>query len=64
MSSLREAVINVEEVRVLVGRFLNVRGDVEKLKQLSKEVAQDLFEVRYLVWDSSSMSNGTVTYLG
>ena len=64
MSSLREAVINVEEVRVLVGRFLNVRGDVEKFKQLSKEVAQDLFEVRYLVWDSSSMSNGTVTYLG
>ena len=64
MSSLREAVINVEEVRVLVGRFLNVRGDVEKLKQLSKEVAQDLSEVRYPIWDSNSTSSGTVTYLG
>ena len=64
MSSLREAVINVEEVRVLVGRFLNVRGDVEKLKQLSKEVARDLFEVRYPVWNSNSTSSGTVTYLG
>ena len=64
MSSLREAVINVEEVRVLVGRFLNVRGDVEKLKQLSKEVARDLFEVRYPVWNSDSTSSGTVTYLG
>ena len=64
MSSLREAVINVEEVRVLVGRFLNVRGDVEKFKQLSKEVARDLFEVRYPVWNSDSTSSGTVTYLG
>ena len=64
MSSLREAVINVEEIRVLVGRFLNVRGDVEKLKQLSKEVARDLFEVRYPVWNSDSTSSGTVTYLG
>ena len=64
MSSLRETVINTEEVRVLVGRFLNVRGDVEKLKQLSKEVAQDLFEVRYPIWDSNSTSSGTVTYLG
>ena len=64
MSSLREAVINIEEVRVLVGRFLNVRGDVEKLKQLSKEVAQDLSEVRYPIWDSNSTCCGTVTYLG
>ena len=62
MSSLREAVINVEEVRVLVGRFLDVRGD--ELKQLSKEVARDLFEVRYPVWNSDSTSSGTVTYLG
>ena len=64
MSSLRETVINVEEIRVLVGRFLNVRGDVEKRKQLSKEVARDLFEVRYPVWNSDSTSSGTVTYLG
>ena len=64
MSSLRETVTNTEEIRVLVGRFLNVRGDVEKLKQLSKEVARDLFEVRYPVWNSDSTSSGTVTYLG
>ena len=64
MSSLRETVINTEEVRVLVGRFLNVRGDVEKLKQLSKEVARDLFEVRYPVVNSDATSSGTVTYLG
>ena len=64
MSSLRETVINTEEVRVLVGRFLNVRGDVEKLKQLSKEVARDLFEVRYPVLNSDATSSGTVTYLG
>ena len=64
MSSLREIVINTEEVRVLVGRFLNVRGDVEKLKQLSKEVARDLFEVRYPVLNSDATSSGTVTYLG
>ena len=64
MSSLRETIINIEEVRVLVGRFLNVRGDVEKLKQLSKEVARDLFEVRYPVLNSDTTSSGTVTYLG
>ena len=64
MSSLRETVINTEEVRVLVGRFLNVRGDVEKLKQLSKGVARDLFEVRYPVVNSDATSSGTVTYLG
>ena len=64
MSSLRETVINTEEIRVLVGRFLNVRGDVEKLKQLSKEVARDLFEVRYPVLNSDTTSSGTVTYLG
>ena len=64
MSSLRETVINTEEVRVLVGRFLNVRGDVEKLKQLFKEVARDLFEVRYPVLNSDATSSGTVTYLG
>ena len=64
MSSLRETVINTEEIRVLVGRFLNVRGDVEKLKQLSKEVARDLFEVRYPVVNSDATSSGTVTYLG
>ena len=64
MTSLREAVINVEEVRVLVGRFLNVRGDVEKLKQLSKEVAQDLFEVRYPIVGTNSATSGSVTYLG
>ena len=48
----------------MVGRFLNVRGDVEKLKQLSKEVARDLFEVRYPVVNSDATSSGTVTYLG
>ena len=64
MTSLREAVINIEEVRVLVGCFLNVRGDVEKFKQLSKEVAQDLFEVRYPIVGTDSATSGSVTYLG
>ena len=63
MNSLREILTTYGDVRSLVGRFLNERGDVEKLKQLSRLFRWDLSELRYPIGDPHTTVVGTVTYL-
>ena len=63
MNSLREILATYGDVRSLVGRFLNERGDVEKLKQLSRLFRWDLGELQYPLGDPQTTVAGTVTYL-
>ena len=64
MPSLKKVVVDVQDVRSLVGQFLNERGDIEKLKQLSRSFEKDLFETQYPIMGADSEIIGTVTYLG
>ena len=63
MNSLGEILTTHGDVRSFVGRFLNERGDVEKLKQLSRRFREDLGELRYPIGDSRTTVVGTITYL-
>ena len=63
MNSFGEILTTHGEVRSVLGRFLNERGDVEKLKQLSRRFRWDLGELRYPIGDPHTTVVGTVTYL-
>ena len=63
MSSFGEILTTHGEVRSVLGRFLNERGDVEKLKQLSRRFRENLGELRYPIGDPRTAIVGTITYL-
>ena len=63
MNSLGEILTTHGDVRSVLGRFLNERGDVEKLKQLSRRFRENLGELRYPIGDPRTAIVGTITYL-
>ena len=64
MPDLWDALTLSLEVRSLIGLFLSPRGDIEKLKQLSRKGSQILSEAQYPIVGENSEIIGTVTYIG